>query len=165
VAGPTPRSADRFFTEVLDQTGDGHLDWPDLAAMAREISGRLDLDEPAEQRLYDAYAGWWRELLATLDADGDGRITRQEYAAATAPLAGPALIKVAEVLFDAADADGDHTISAAEHRALFRTAFARTLAGEPRREGCSRSEFVRDFLNFMSGSQPSTAYDSLLTQG
>ncbi|MQY08768.1 oxygenase MpaB family protein [Actinomadura macrotermitis] len=156
------RSADRFFAEVLDQTGDGHLDWPDLAAMAREIATRLDLDEQHEDRLYEAYAGWWRELLAALDADGDGRVTRQEYAAAASSLAGPALIRVAEVLFDVADKDGDRTISAAEHQALFRTAFTRDVNAE--RDRYTPGEFVRDFLAFMSGRQASAAYDSLLTQ-
>ncbi|MEO5873551.1 MAG: oxygenase MpaB family protein [Streptosporangiaceae bacterium] len=162
--GAAARSADQFFAEVLDQTGDGHLDWPDLAAMAREIASRLDLDEPVERRLYDAYADWWRELLAALDADGDGRITRQEYADAAASLAGPALIKVAEVLFDATDIDGDQAISATEYQALFRTAFTREpVEGHPR-ERYSRSEFVREFLAYMSGRRASVAYDSLITR-
>ncbi|WP_433332392.1 oxygenase MpaB family protein [Spirillospora sp. CA-294931] len=160
---PAARSADRFFAEVLDQTGDGRLSWPDLAAMAREIATRLDLDEPAERRLYDAYADWWRELLAALDTDEDGHISRQEYAAHATTLAGPALIRVAEVLFDVADADGDQSIDAAEHRALFRTAFARDLDGtEPGRY--SRGDFVREFLAFMSGQRPSTSYDALLAE-
>lgn len=67
---------------MLDQTGDGHLDWPDLAAMARELATRLDLDEPEETRLYDAFAAWWRELQAALDTDGDGRVSADEYATA-----------------------------------------------------------------------------------
>lgn len=162
--GPAARSADRFFAEVLDQTGDGHLSWPDLAAMAREIATRLDLDEQDEQRLYEAYADWWRELQAALDTDGDGHITRQEYAAAASSLAGPALIKVAEVLFDATDTDGDQTISATEYRALFRTAFARDLDGEQGRDHYLVGEFIREFLAFMSGRRTSAAYDSLLTQ-
>ncbi|MBY8883100.1 DUF2236 domain-containing protein, partial [Streptomyces sp. PLK6-54] len=48
--GDGRRGAEDFFREVLDQTGDGYLDWPDLAAMARELSTRLDLDEPEETR-------------------------------------------------------------------------------------------------------------------
>jgi uncharacterized protein (DUF2236 family)/Ca2+-binding EF-hand superfamily protein len=175
--GPTggsgqQRSADEFFTAVLDQTGDGYLDWPDLAAMARELSSRLDLDEPAETRLYHAYAQWWRELQAALDTDGDGRISKEEYAAAVPSLAGPALIRVAEVLFDVTDADGDQFIDADEHRALFRTAFRRTVAGPDTGPGpdaspdsgarYSRSAFVNDFLSFMSGRRRSTAYDPLL---
>lgn len=48
--GEGQRSAEEFFRQVLDQTGDGHLTWPDLDAMARELATRLDLDEPQETR-------------------------------------------------------------------------------------------------------------------
>ncbi|MEU3520505.1 oxygenase MpaB family protein [Streptomyces sp. NPDC006654] len=158
--GEGRRSAEEFFRQVLDQTGDGHLDWPDLAAMARELATRLDLDEPEETRLYDAFAAWWRELQAALDTDGDGRVSADEYAAAVPSLAGPALIRVAEVLFDAADKDGSGTINADEHRALFRTAFHRDLTLTDSTYG--RSAFVGDFLSFMSGRRRNTAYDPLL---
>jgi Ca2+-binding EF-hand superfamily protein len=160
-AGPQ-RGADEFFTTVLDQTGDGYLAWPDLAAMARELSTRLDLDEPEETRLYQAYAEWWRELQSALDTDGDGRVSRAEYAAAVPSLAGPALIRVAEVLFDVTDADGNQVIDAEEYRALFRTAFRRTVADADARY--SRAAFVQDFLSFMSGRRRSTAYDPLLAR-
>ncbi|MFF0189067.1 oxygenase MpaB family protein [Streptomyces sp. NPDC005244] len=155
------RSAEDFFRQVLDQTGDGHLDWPDLAAMARELATRLDLDEPEETRLYDAFAAWWRELQATLDTDGDGRVSADEYAAAIPSLAGPALIRVAEVLFDATDKDASGTIDADEHRTLFRTAFHRDLATTNATYG--RSAFVGDFLAFMSGRRTNTPYNPLLT--
>ncbi|MFE5846304.1 oxygenase MpaB family protein [Streptomyces niveus] len=166
--GPAPsagtgegrRSAGEFFRQVLDQTGDGYLDWPDLAAMARELSTRLDLDEPEETRLYDAFAAWWRELQAALDTDGDGRVSADEYAAAIPALAGPALIRVAEVLFDATDKDGSGSIDADEHRTLFRTAFHRDL--NPTDGAYGRSTFVGDFLSFMSGRRTSTPYDPLL---
>ncbi|MFD3537521.1 oxygenase MpaB family protein [Streptomyces sp. NPDC058664] len=158
--GEGRRSAEEFFRQVLDQTGDGHLDWPDLAAMARELSTRLDLDEPEETRLYDAFAAWWRELQAVLDSDGDGRVSLDEYAAAVPSLAGPALIRVAEVLFDATDKDGDGTIDADEYRTLFRTAFHRDLTTTGGAYG--RSAFVGDFLSFMSGRRTSTPYDPLL---
>ncbi len=154
------RTADEFFRQVLDQTGDGHLDWPDLAAMARELATRLDLDEPEESRLYDAFAAWWRELQAALDTDGDGRVSADEYAAAVPSLAGPALIRVAEVLFDATDKDNSGTIDADEHRALFRTAFHRDLT--PAGGAYDRSAFVGDFLSFMSGRRSNSPYDPLL---
>ncbi len=160
-AGPA-RSAEEFFHDVLDQTGDGYLDWPDLAAMARELSGRLDLDEPKETRLYNAFADWWRELQASLDADGDGCISKAEYAAAVPSLAGPALIKVAEVLFDAADSDGNQSIDEQEYRALFRTGFRRSMTDTG--ATYSRSAFVKDFVSFMSGRQRSSAYDPLLAE-
>jgi uncharacterized protein (DUF2236 family)/Ca2+-binding EF-hand superfamily protein len=162
------RSAEEFFREVLDQTGDGYLDWPDLAAMARELSTRLDLDEPEETRLYDAFADWWRELQKALDSDGDGRVSAREYAAAVPSLAGPALIKVAEVLFDATDKDGNQQIDADEYRTLFRTAFHRDTAGRSGTGGAdrgySRGAFVGDFLSFMSGRKRSTPYDPLLAE-
>ncbi|WP_067814068.1 oxygenase MpaB family protein [Actinomadura kijaniata] len=163
--GTAQRPADRFFTEVLDQTGDGYLEWPDLAAMAREIATRLDLDADGEERLYEAFAAWWRELVAVLDADGDGRVTRQEYAASAGSLAGPALIRVAETLFEAADADGNGTISAEEHRTLFRSAFARELIDPDTGGRYSRSAFVREFVAFMAGRRNSTSYDGLLAHG
>ncbi|MEU5369022.1 oxygenase MpaB family protein [Streptomyces sp. NPDC005951] len=158
--GGGQRSAEEFFRQVLDQTGDGYLDWPDLAAMARELATRLDLDEPEETRLYDAFAAWWRELQAALDTDGDGRVSADEYAAAVPSLAGPALIRVAEVLFDATDKDGSGTIDADEHRTLFRTAFHRDLTVTGGTYG--RSAFVGDFLAFMAGQRRNTAYDALL---
>ncbi|MFC7979170.1 oxygenase MpaB family protein [Streptomyces cinereoruber] len=158
--GEGRRSAKEFFHQVLDQTGDGHLDWPDLAAMARELATRLDLDEPEETRLYDAFAAWWRELQAALDTDGDGRVSADEYAAAVPSLAGPALIRVAEVLFDATDKDGSGAIDADEHRTLFRTAFHRDLTTTHSTYG--RSAFVGDFLSFMSGRRTNTPYDPLL---
>ncbi|MEU6636477.1 oxygenase MpaB family protein [Streptomyces rochei] len=158
--GEGRRSAEEFFRTVLDQTGDGLLDWPDLAAMARELSTRLDLDEPEETRLYDAFAAWWRELQAALDTDGDGRVSAEEYAAAVPSLAGPALIRVAEVLFEATDRDGSGTIDAVEYRALFRTAFHRDLDTTDGTYG--RSAFVGDFVSFMSGRRTSTPYDPLL---
>lgn len=162
--GSAARSAERFFAEVLDQTGDGYVSWPDIAAMAREIGSRLDLDAEIEERLFEAFAGWWRELASALDDDGDGRVSRAEYAAAASSQASPALVRVAEVLFDATDADGDQSISAVEHRALFRTAFSRDVETAGQDARYSRSEFVREFLAFMSGHQGSAGYDSLLSQ-
>ncbi|MEV5161080.1 oxygenase MpaB family protein [Streptomyces sp. NPDC053728] len=159
--GEGRRSAEEFFRQVLDQTGDGHLDWPDLAAMARELATCLDLDEPEETRLYDAFAAWWRELQAALDTDGDGRVSADEYAAAVPSLSGPALIRVAEVLFDATDKDGNGTIDADEHRTLFRTAFHRDLTTTDATYG--RSAFVGDFLAFMAGRRTNTPYEPLLT--
>ncbi|GHA18638.1 hypothetical protein GCM10010329_47250 [Streptomyces spiroverticillatus] len=162
-ARPYQQDTEDFFRQVLDQTGNGSLDWPDLAAMARELASRLDLDEPAETRLYQAYADWWRELQAALDTDGDGSISAQEYAAGAPSLAGPALIRVAEVLFDATDKDGDQRIDAAEYRALFRRAFRRDASGADG-TAYTRSAFVKEFVAFMAGRQRTTPFDPLLAE-
>lgn len=165
---PTLQSAAHFFSEVLDQTGNGYIDWPDLAAMAREIATRLDLDQHDENRLFTAFADWWRELQTKLDADGDGRITGHEYATAAAAMTSPALIRVAEVLFDATDTDDDQIIDTQEYRTLFRTAFDHDPSGVGDADGgneqLTRSAFVREFLNFMAGRQHSDAYDRLFAQ-
>lgn len=161
-SAPARRSAERFFADVLDQTGNGFLDWPDLAAMAREIATRLDLDTQEEDRLFTAFADWWRELQTELDTDLDGRITGTEYARATA--SGPALIRVAEVLFDTTDTDDDEVVSLSEYQELFRTAFDQDAGDEDGDERLTRAEFVRRFLNFMAGRGPSGAYDQLLAQ-
>ncbi|MEU6127257.1 oxygenase MpaB family protein [Streptomyces sp. NPDC047123] len=157
------QEAEEFFRQVLDQTGNGSLDWPDLAAMARELASRLDLDEAEETRLYNAFADWWRELQTALDADGDGSISAQEYADAAPTLAGPALIRVAEVLFDVTDRNGDQCIDAGEYRTLFRTAFHRDSTG-PAGTTYTRSAFVKEFLAFMSGRRRTTPFDPLLAE-
>ncbi|MFJ2032906.1 oxygenase MpaB family protein [Streptosporangium sp. NPDC087985] len=164
----TLRSASRFFSEVLDQTGNGYLDWPDLAAMAREIATRLDLDTQDEDRLFTAFADWWRELQKDLDTDGDGRISAHEYAAAAAAMTSSALIRVAEVLFDVTDTDHNRIIDAREYRVLFHTAFNRDVGdggdADDGDERLTRAEFVRRFLNFMAGRWHSDAYDRLFAQ-
>jgi hypothetical protein len=132
--------------------------------MVREIATRLDLDQQDENRLFTAFAEWWQELQTKLDADGDGRITGHEYAAAAAAMTSPALIRVAEVLFDATDADDDQTIDAEEYRTLFHTAFDHDPSGDVGNEPLTRSTFVRQFLNFMAGRQHSNAYERLLAQ-
>ncbi|WP_245679163.1 oxygenase MpaB family protein [Actinomadura hibisca] len=161
-ATPETRGAADLFSKVLDQTGDGRLTWPDLAAMAREIATRLDLDEPAETRLFSAFSAWWKELLAAMDTDGDEVVTRAEFAAGAGALSGPALAHVAEVLFETADTDGSGTISPEEYRQLFRSGFHRdvqtTTTGD-----ITSGAFVAEFLSFMTGRTGSTAYDNLLT--
>lgn len=160
-AAPAAQGADRLFAEVLDQTGDGRLTWPDLAAMAREIATRLDLDEPAETRLFDAFSAWWKELLAAMDADGDGVVTREEFASGAAALSGPALAHVAEVLFRTADTDGSGTISPEEYRTLFRTGFRRDVAVTSTGD-ITAGAFIAEFLSFMTGRTGSTACANLL---
>ncbi|SCD36418.1 hypothetical protein GA0115252_103617 [Streptomyces sp. DfronAA-171] len=106
-------------------------------------------------------------------------MSAREYASNAAGLAGPALIRVAEVLFAATDADGNGTIDAEEYRALFRTAFRRETvgtggAGDPGAGGGTGTAggagtydgaaFVRAFVSFMSGRLRSSPFDPLFTQ-
>ncbi|MFJ2241997.1 EF-hand domain-containing protein [Streptomyces sp. NPDC087862] len=151
-SGALTNSPPRCWTRPATATWTGPLSppWP----------GSCPPGAPEETRLRHAYAEWWRELQAALDIDGDGRISKEEYAAAVPSLAGPALIRVDEALFDVTDADGKQFIDADEYRALFRTGFRRTVADAGAR--CSRGAFVKDFLSFASGRRHSTAHDPLL---
>ena len=162
--GPAAWSAQRFFTHVLDQTGDGTVSWPDLAALAREIASRLDLDADREADVFAAFNDWWQELHTALDADGDGVISMQEYADGSTTLPVPALVHLAEVLFDTTDTDHSGTISAEEYHRLLHTGFSHELAAT--RDGdLTKAAFTTEFLHFMAGRRPSTAWDRLAEDG
>ena len=75
-------------------------------------------------------------------------------------MAGPALIRVAEILFDATDTDDDQAISQDEYRMLFLSAFGDEQTGGDGE--LSRSDFVREFLNFMAGRHHGAGYERLL---
>ncbi|MFJ6379967.1 oxygenase MpaB family protein [Kitasatospora sp. NPDC092039] len=117
---------DRFFREVLDQTGDGFVTVHDLRAMAHNVCWRLELDEAGEARVYEAFDTWWEQLRAVMDADGDGRVSREEFVAAT--LAGcdrdeayleRGLLPALRAVFTAADTDGSGFLEFDEYRVVF----------------------------------------------
>ncbi|WP_329124711.1 oxygenase MpaB family protein [Streptomyces sp. NBC_01465] len=131
--GPVPRQrpasrAERvgsFFDDVLDQTGDGFVTREDLQAMVRSVCWPLELEDRAEQRVYDAFDVWWAELSA-LDVNGDGRISRAEFTDGTLP--GPdgtpqalqaGLAQAMGAVFDAADSDHNGHLDQAEYRRIF----------------------------------------------
>ncbi|MFG2909512.1 oxygenase MpaB family protein [Kitasatospora sp. NPDC048286] len=123
--GRGPR-LDRFFREVLDQTGDGSITVHDLRAMAHNVCWQLELDEAGEARVYEAFDSWWEQLRAVMDADGDGRVSREEFVAAT--LAGcdrdeayleRGLLPALRAVFAAADTDGSGFLEFDEYRAVF----------------------------------------------
>ncbi|HEV2637077.1 MAG TPA: oxygenase MpaB family protein [Actinocrinis sp.] len=157
-------SAERFFSHVLDQTGDGTVGWPDLAALAREIASRLDLDADREAEVYGAFADWWQQLRTALDTDGDGAISAREYADGCATVPVPALVDLADVLFDVTDTDRSGTISAEEYRRLLHTAFAHEPADPPGAD-LTKAAFTTEFLHFMAGRRPSPGWDRLTTEG
>ncbi|HEX7308872.1 oxygenase MpaB family protein, partial [Lentzea sp.] len=86
-AAATPRVAaapESFFETVLDQNGDGRLRWPDLLAMAREISTHFDLDEKDEDHVHEAFRSWWEQLCEATRTPSDGTVTVAAYNVALA---------------------------------------------------------------------------------
>ena len=159
---PAAWPAERFFTHVLDQTGDGTLSWPDLASLAREIASRLDLDADRETAVYNAFHGWWQELAAALDTDGDGVISMQQYVDGASTLPAPALVNLADVLFDATDTDRSGTISPQEYHGLLHTGFTHQLATTPDGD-LTKTAFTAEFLHFMAGRRPDPAWEGFTT--
>ncbi|KUM97195.1 calcium-binding protein [Streptomyces yokosukanensis] len=125
-ADPRPARLEAFFRRVLDQTGDGFVNAADLQAMAHNACWQLELDEKQEAALYAAFDTWWQHIRATMDTDGDGRVSATEFV--TAMLTGidrdPAYLDcglqvAVRALFHAADTDSSGHLGADEYRALF----------------------------------------------
>ncbi|MFF9194320.1 EF-hand domain-containing protein [Streptomyces sp. NPDC014779] len=112
----------------LDRDGDGALTEVDHHLMGRSVARGLGYEEnsPEEQSIVDAYLRIWHEVHVPLDADGDGRITREEFVASTSALAGdPALADaalggLADRIVTIADRDGDDRIDVDEYTAFIR---------------------------------------------
>jgi Ca2+-binding EF-hand superfamily protein len=116
----------RFFSQVLDQTGDGRIDVPDLQAMARSLCWQLELSQEQEDKVYAGFTGWWEHMRSTMDADGDGSISKDEWI--TAMLrncdADPAYVRdgvhhAVRAMFEAVDTDGSGAIDRHEYRTVF----------------------------------------------
>jgi uncharacterized protein (DUF2236 family)/Ca2+-binding EF-hand superfamily protein len=106
------------FARVLDQTGDGVLSWPDLAATARVFSANLGLAEAEEETLYAAFHAWWLELREAADTNHDGVVDADEYRAFALTACGPALDTVMAAVATAVDRDGDGRIDHADYARL-----------------------------------------------
>ncbi|MET9550234.1 EF-hand domain-containing protein [Streptomyces sp. NPDC006627] len=116
----------RFFSQVLDQTGDGRIDAHDLQAMARAVCWPLELSPEQEDRVYAGFTAWWEHMRSTMDTDGDGHISKEEWIAATLRNcdADPAYVRdgvhhAVRVMFEAVDTDGSGGIDRHEYRTVF----------------------------------------------
>ncbi len=155
-----------IFARILDQSGDGYVSWSDLAATARLIAGRLDVDEATESALYDAFHAWWLDLRAGADFDGDGRVDRDEYARADHD---DALRTAMNAVAEALDRDGDGYVDQAEYTHLLGGGSSREeLLGGFRQldsDGDGRltvAEFAAGLGGFFAGRTDSSAGMHLL---
>ncbi|WP_282204100.1 oxygenase MpaB family protein [Kitasatospora fiedleri] len=166
-----------FYRQVMDQTGDGRLTSADFQAMAHNICWPLELDQTGESAVYAAFDTWWHHLLATMDADGNGEISCEEFV--TAMLAGidrdpdyldQGLHVAVRAMFRAADLDHSGLLDAEEYRTLFggsRVHPAELTHGfrqlDTDGDGqITEEEFVRGFTEFFTARTESTAGTQLL---
>ncbi|MGW4804194.1 oxygenase MpaB family protein [Kitasatospora sp. NPDC004272] len=180
---PRPRRDNRpgriaaFYRQVMDQTGDGRLTSADFEAMAHNICWPLELDQAGESAVYAAFDTWWHHLLATMDADGNGEISCEEFV--TAMLAGtdrdPAYLDqglhvAVRAMFHAADRDHSGLLDAEEYRTLFggsRVHPAELTHGfrqlDTDGDGqITEEEFVKGFTEFFTARTESVAGTQLL---
>ncbi|MFD8756318.1 oxygenase MpaB family protein [Kitasatospora sp. NPDC059577] len=174
---PRGSRLDRFFREVLDQTGDGFVTVHDLRAMAHNVCWQLELDEAGEARVHEAFEGWWDQLRAAMDANGDGKVSREEFVAATA--AGldrdgtyleQGLLPALRAVFTAADTDGSGFLEFDEYQAVFggpRVHPAELSHGfrqlDTDGDGrITREEFLHGFTEFFTARADSTSGTQLL---
>ncbi|MGW4693941.1 oxygenase MpaB family protein [Kitasatospora cineracea] len=166
-----------FYRQVMDQTGDGQLTSADFEAMAHNICWPLELDQAGESAVYAAFDTWWHHLLATMDGDGDGEISCEEFV--TTMLAGTerdpdylarGLHVAVRAMFHAADLDHSGLLDAEEYRTLFggsRVHPAELTHGfrqlDTDGDGqITEEEFVRGFTEFFTARTESVAGTQLL---
>ncbi|MEV4400522.1 EF-hand domain-containing protein [Nonomuraea sp. NPDC049607] len=118
-------SAERNFDD-LDTDGDGFLTRDDYVALARHRIHRAGArpDTPEAKKVVEAFVDAWDTHVHALDADRDGRISREEYVESfqalvrTGALDG-VLNPMSRATFDLADHDGDGELTVEEFRTLW----------------------------------------------
>ncbi len=178
--GLLERNIHAVFTQ-FDTDADGVLTSDDMTAMATRVCEQLHIaGSPAGAAIMDGYASWWEQLRTDCDADGDGQISRAEFAAAMLAGGGDPqeyynqqVAKLMGLLAGAMDADGDGFIKQNEYVALFRAvpgvapevvqaAFERLDADGDGR--ISRDEFTAGASHVFLSSDPSHPGTSILGQ-
>ncbi|MER5737622.1 MULTISPECIES: EF-hand domain-containing protein [unclassified Streptomyces] len=110
-----------------DVDGDGFITQDDVRMMSeRYISARGAAPDSASARLLtEGMDGFWRNVIAPMDQDGDGRVDLREMTEGfRRVLTDPALYpqqveQVTDCFFDLVDLNGDGTIDQAEFRQMF----------------------------------------------
>ncbi|MEV7779975.1 EF-hand domain-containing protein [Kitasatospora sp. NPDC088351] len=155
---------------ALDTDHNGYVEWSDFQQLVDRLltEYRLDRGDRRATALHAGYAMFWQELARHADANGDQRISKDEYiAAARASILDNSRFDsvdgLSNVLFDVIDVNGDNEIDKSE--------FARFLGnvwGVPAPDTAqafaaldtdgdgriSRSEFVRAAREFFMSNDP-----------
>lgn len=116
----------RAVFDILDLDADGVITAADLSALAAQVCDVLGITGTEKgTQVTDIWTGWWEQLSADADANGDGQISREEFAAVVAAGGGdPAAYyqeqvgRMVAAEAEALDADGDGYIDQSEYAAL-----------------------------------------------
>ncbi|WP_210408314.1 EF-hand domain-containing protein [Allokutzneria sp. NRRL B-24872] len=110
----------------FDQDGDAHLDREDFRAIAGVFSKVAAEDDTATvAAIHDTFDAWWRLLLQHADIDGDGLVSRAEFAAVMAQnVTAPehfesAVMAIADAVMRAFDTNADGVLSREEYVRLY----------------------------------------------
>ncbi|WP_406263722.1 EF-hand domain-containing protein [Streptomyces sp. NBC_00191] len=106
---------------TLDVTGDNYIDQDDFHVRADRLRMlRPDMDDKLAGELRKTFDAWWEIIRRAADGDGDGRVTREEFTAAIDagleedPAYIDQMVRVAQVVADTADRDGDGMLDRSE---------------------------------------------------
>jgi thioredoxin reductase (NADPH) len=104
--------------DLLDADGNGYVEEQDLAEVARRLVTGFGepLDSERGRRVIAGYGELWHALVEIADDNGDNRISRDEFAAATAELTSstPVFRLLAEAVVALCDTDDDGAMNEAE---------------------------------------------------
>ncbi|MGW7426338.1 EF-hand domain-containing protein [Streptomyces sp. NPDC054813] len=131
MASEFQRNKLRAMFDAFDADGNGYLEEEDFAALAVRWGRlpRVRAESELAVRVESVMRGWWRQLAAAVDADGDGRIDMDDLLAMVdlLPSIPEAVTATADTVFDAVDENGDGRISRGEHKRLIDTWHGRPI--------------------------------------
>ncbi|MFC8721945.1 EF-hand domain-containing protein [Kitasatospora sp. NPDC057198] len=161
-----------------DVDGDGFITRRDVLLMSeRYLAARgVAVDSAAARPLTGQLDGFWTNVIAPMDQDGDGRVDLREMtegfgrALADPALYGQQVGPVADCFFDLVDLDGNGRIDRSEFQLMF-DAVAAVPGGDCAEVfaaldadgsgGLDRDEFHRALLEFFYGDDPNAPANHL----
>ncbi|MEU3037846.1 EF-hand domain-containing protein [Streptomyces griseoaurantiacus] len=120
---PTTKANDRvaLVFSLFDADGNGVLEPEDFALMGERVTAAVpEAGDRAKSRMLDAFRGYWDTLVRELDADGDGRISPEEFTAIVLDPQRfePTVDEFAEALAAMGDPNGDGFVERPHFTAL-----------------------------------------------
>ncbi|MBC2866339.1 EF-hand domain-containing protein [Streptomyces mexicanus] len=111
----------RLVFSLFDADGNGYIEPADFELMGGRVAAAVPAaGEEAKNRLLSAFQRYWQTLVTELDANGDGRISPEEF---TATVLNPqrfdaTVSEFAEALAALGDPDGDGRVTRPDFLAL-----------------------------------------------